>query len=156
MTDSWRNKVLNGRFFSPFSGENFQSSSSWRSGRNTRSGIDVNKVIDIKFSAREIKRRLEYEFFSGYVTWYFKHWRRLRNLVRLLFNTFEWKTGIIEWFNNTLKNNTIGCKKLATIVSGRKNVARPFFKRKQVSKSAEMQQQHTYGFRTFFFVFSYE
>ena len=27
-----------------------------------------------------------------------------------------------EWFNNTLKDNTIRCKKLITIVSGRKNV----------------------------------
>ena len=26
-----------------------------------------------------------------------------------------------EWFNNTLKNNTIKCKKFATIVSGQKN-----------------------------------
>ena len=47
------------------------------------------------------------------------------------------------WFNNALKNNTIKCKKLATIVSGKKNVARPFIRRKQVSTSAEMKQQHT-------------
>ena len=40
--------------------------------------------------------------------------------------------------NNTLGNNTIECKKLATIVSSRKNVARPFFRRKQLSTSAEM------------------
>ena len=30
-----------------------------------------------------------------------------------------------------------------TIVSGRKNVARPFFRRKQLSTSVEMQQQRT-------------
>ena len=33
-------------------------------------------------------------------------------------------------------NNNIECKKLATIVSGRENVARPFFRRKQVSTSS--------------------
>ena len=43
--------------------------------------------------------------------------------------------------NNTLGNNTIECKKVATIVSGRKNVARSFFRRKQLSTSAEMQQR---------------
>ena len=37
----------------------------------------------------------------------------------------------------TLKNN-IRCKKLATVVSGRKNVARPFVRRKQISTSVEM------------------
>ena len=30
------------------------------------------------------------------------------------------------WFNSTLKNNTMRCKKLPTIASGRKNVVRPF------------------------------
>ena len=29
-----------------------------------------------------------------------------------------------EWYNNTLKDNTIRCKKLATIVSGRKTSAK--------------------------------
>ena len=46
-----------------------------------------------------------------------------------------------KWLNNSLGNNTVECKKLATIVSGRKNVARPIFRRKQLSTSAEMQQQ---------------
>ena len=45
-------------------------------------------------------------------------------------------------FNNTLKSNTIWCKKLTTILLGWKNVARPFFRQKQVSTSAERQQQH--------------
>ena len=46
-----------------------------------------------------------------------------------------WK--IDSWLNNTLNNNTIRCKKLTkTIVSGRKYVARPFVRRKQVSTSA--------------------
>ena len=36
------------------------------------------------------------------------------------------------------KNNTIRCKKFATIITGQKNIARPFFKQKQVSMSAEM------------------
>ena len=49
-----------------------------------------------------------------YDTWSTKNWR------------FE------VWFNNTLKNNTIRCKKLATIVSSRKNVARPFVRLKQI------------------------
>ena len=40
--------------------------------------------------------------------------------------------------NITLKNNTIRCEKLATIVSGRKNIARPFVRRKQVSTNAEI------------------
>ena len=42
------------------------------------------------------------------------------------------------WFDNTLKNNTIRCKELTTIVSGRKNVARPFFRQKQVSTSGTL------------------
>ena len=42
-----------------------------------------------------------------------------------------------------MKNNTIRCKKLATIVSGRKNVARPFVRQKQVSTRAKMQPQRT-------------
>ena len=42
---------------------------------------------------------------------------------------------IKEWLSNTLKNNTIRCKKLTTIVSGLKEVTRPFVKRKQVSTS---------------------
>ena len=41
------------------------------------------------------------------------------------------------WLNITLKNNTIICKKLATIVSGQKNVALPFVRRKQVSTCAK-------------------
>ena len=49
------------------------------------------------------------------------------------------KTGVLKnGLVNTLKNNTIKCKNIATIVSGRKNVARPFVRRKQVSTSAEM------------------
>ena len=36
-----------------------------------------------------------------------------------------------EWFNSTLKSNTMKCKKLATIVSGQKNIARPFIRHKQ-------------------------
>ena len=55
---------------------------------------------------------------------------------RRQWSTKNWR--FEEWFNNTLKNNTIRCKKLATIVSNRKSVARPFFRRKQVSTSAEM------------------
>ena len=42
---------------------------------------------------------------------------------------------------NTLQIYTIRCKKLATIISDQKNVARSFFRRKQVSTSAEMEQQ---------------
>ena len=49
-----------------------------------------------------------------------------------------------KWLNNTFGNNTIECKKLATIVSGRKNVARSFFRWKQLSTSAEMQQQREF------------
>ena len=45
-----------------------------------------------------------------------------------------------DWLNNNLDNNTIECKKLTTNVSGQNNVARPFFRRKQLSTSAEMQQ----------------
>ena len=56
------------------------------------------------------------------------------------------KTGKHECRNNSdvpsmvenhFENNTIKCKKLTTVVSGRKNVARPFVRRKQVSTSAE-------------------
>ena len=45
---------------------------------------------------------------------------------------------IKKGLNNTLNNNTIRCKKLATIVSSRKYVARPFVTRKQVSTRAEI------------------
>ena len=37
-----------------------------------------------------------------------------------------------------MKNNTIRCKKLATIVSGRKKVARPFVRQKQVNTGVEI------------------
>ena len=43
-----------------------------------------------------------------------------------------------EWLNNALGNNTIKCKKLATIVLGWKNVAQFFVRLKQASTSAEM------------------
>ena len=55
--------------------------------------------------------------------------------------SYIWQWSITNWrfeFNNTLKSNTIRCEKLATIVSGRKNVERPFVRRKQVSTSTEM------------------
>ena len=42
------------------------------------------------------------------------------------------------WFNNTLKSNTIKCKKLATVVSGWKYVTRLFVRKKQLNMSAEM------------------
>ena len=45
---------------------------------------------------------------------------------------------VAVWLKITLKNYTKRCKKLATIVLGRKNAARLFFRRKQVSTSAEM------------------
>ena len=41
-------------------------------------------------------------------------------------------------FKNDLGKNTIKCKKPATVVSGRKNIAQPFFRQKQVSTSAEI------------------
>ena len=40
--------------------------------------------------------------------------------------------------NNTLDNNTIRCKKPATIVSGQNYVALPSVRRKQISTSAEI------------------
>ena len=54
---------------------------------------------------------------------------------------WQWSTTNLwfqEWLNNTLNNSTIRCKKLATIVSGRKYVARPFVRRKQANMSAEI------------------
>ena len=51
---------------------------------------------------------------------------------------WQWRTTnwrFQKWLNNTLGDNTIECKKLATIVSGRENVSRPFFRRKQLSAS---------------------
>ena len=42
------------------------------------------------------------------------------------------------FLSNTLDNNTIRCKKLATIVSGQKCVAQHFVRRKQVSTSGEI------------------
>ena len=47
---------------------------------------------------------------------------------------------------NPFENKSIRCKKLATIVSCRKHVARPFVRRKQVRTSAEMKQQRTKPF----------
>ena len=46
-----------------------------------------------------------------------------------------------------MKSNTISCKKLATIVSGQKYVARPFFRQKQVSTSAEMYSNSVFAWR---------
>ena len=60
-----------------------------------------------------------------------RHFRTVRE-----WSTRNWRFEV--WFNNTLKSNTIICKKLATIVSDQKNVVRPFVKRKQVSKSAKI------------------
>ena len=62
-----------------------------------------------------------------------------------------------EWFVNILESNIIRCNKLATNVSRRKNVAQPFFRRKQVSTSAEMSQQRTkpYTMTRFKFVFGF-
>ena len=52
------------------------------------------------------------------------------------------------WFDNTLKSNTIRCKKLTTIVSGQKNAARPFVRWKQVSRSAvRLMKGHAMFFR---------
>ena len=51
-------------------------------------------------------------------------------------STTKWHFQV--WLDNTLNNNTIRCKKLATIVLGRKYVTRPFVRRKQISTSAEM------------------
>ena len=65
-----------------------------------------------------------------------QYMRLLKNLKKHIDNFFfqiEW----LKWLNNTLDNITIECKKLATIVLGRKNIARPFLRRKQLSTSAE-------------------
>ena len=48
----------------------------------------------------------------------------------------------IVWFNNALKINTIKCKNLVTIVSGRKNIARPFVRQKQVSTKCKSNVQN--------------
>ena len=50
----------------------------------------------------------------------------------------EIKYRLDTWLKIPLKNNFIRCKKLATIVSAQKNVAQPFFRKKQVSTSAEI------------------
>ena len=52
--------------------------------------------------------------------------------------TYTRKSKIFAHVKSKFGNNTIKCKKLPTIVSGRKNIARPFFRQKQVSTSAEM------------------
>ena len=52
---------------------------------------------------------------------------KIRTIVNLYYTG---EMCVTLWFNDTLKNNTIRCKKLATITSGRKNVARPVFRRK--------------------------
>ena len=64
-----------------------------------------------------------------------------RDFNRFILTVWQWSTTnwcFQEWLNNTLFNNTIECKKLATIVSGWKNVARPFLRCKHVRNSAEM------------------
>ena len=53
---------------------------------------------------------------------------------------------VLNTVENHFEKNTIRCKKLATIISVRKNVARPFVKRKQVSTSAEILQQRLKSF----------
>ena len=51
-------------------------------------------------------------------------WKVSSNIFKkYMFRRCQWSTKnwrFEEWFNNTLKNNTIRCEKLATIVSGRK------------------------------------
>ena len=50
--------------------------------------------------------------------------------------TTNWRFQV--WLKNTLNNNTIRCKKLATIVSGRKYFTRLFVRWKQLSTSVEI------------------
>ena len=50
----------------------------------------------------------------------------------------------------TLKNNTIRCKKLATINSSRKNVGKLFIRQKQARTISEIYQQH-FGTRDYLF-----
>ena len=67
----------------------------------------------------------------------FTHTNFINNFTRIRkWSSTNWRFEV--QLNITLKNNTIRCKKLATIVSGRKNLARPFVRRKHVSTSAEM------------------
>ena len=54
-----------------------------------------------------------------------------------------------ERLNNTLNNNTVRCKKPATIVLGQKYVAQPFVRQKQVSTSAEISQQRMLYVKSF-------
>ena len=51
-------------------------------------------------------------------------------------STTNWRFEV--WLHIALKNKIIRCTKLATIVSGRKNLIRSFIRRKQVSTSAEI------------------
>ena len=61
-------------------------------------------------------------------------------IINPTFNTKKKHHKLAFWsmVENHFENNTIRCEKLATIVSGQKNVVRPFVRRKQVSTSAEM------------------
>ena len=92
---------------------------------------------------------LFYDFSSVTEISLFSKWKSLQeiggfnlmNLIKIDNWLLQWSTTnwcFEVWLNNTLKNNTIRCKKLAIIVLGRKNVAWRFFRRKQGSMSAEM------------------
>ena len=67
-----------------------------------------------------LMRLISFENFLTFLKYYVK-----QNL-----NFYEWQTIAGEWLKIIMKCNTIRCKKLVTIVSGQKNVAQNFFRRK--------------------------
>ena len=106
--------------------------------------INPNLGVFIKYMNR---------FFKKYVYVYIKEFSKQfsqcimgKFLILPIWNTYSFSLNFFKYFqvwifklSNTLNNYTIRCKKLATIVSGRKYVARPFVRRKQVSTSAEIE-----------------
>ena len=74
------------------------------------------------------------EWNNNFTIWLtsFGNWRNYLEIRQ--WSTKNWHFEV--WFNNTLKSITIRCKKLATIVSVWKYVARSFIRWKQVSTGA--------------------
>ena len=103
----------------------------------------VNLIWKYKIKAEILKLRILLNIFKVTVAF---RWRKTIT-IQIILHAILWMQYILYWlyvhFGKSLRmerytNNTIKCKKLETIVSGRKNVARPFLRRKQVSTNAEM------------------
>ena len=84
---------------------------------------EFSRLLKSKFG--KIFRLKKWIFFLKFYLAIFDH-----NLTIRQWSIIIWLFQV--WMNDNLNNNTMKCKKIATIVSGRKHVTRPFVRRKQV------------------------